>query len=116
MGVDQPCSKGCGPDLPTGSPPPGNLGTKTCSCGSAGVYTCASCVYQSPLPGCYQPSATPPACAAGAADKTACMTPCSGNGTGNDVCTLTTDAGKVDGCVCVQSKTGPLWTCQTQWW
>jgi hypothetical protein len=32
------------------------------------------------------------------------------------VCTLTTDAGKVDGCVCVAGAAANVWTCQTQWW
>jgi hypothetical protein len=73
-------------------------------------------MYESPLPGCYQPVASPAGCPAGTADKTACTTPCSGAGTGNDVCTITTDAGKLDGCVCIMGSSGPVWTCQTSWW
>jgi hypothetical protein len=113
-GVDPTCIKGCGPDLPTGSPPPANLGTKQCLC-QTGVYQCQACVYESPLPTCYQPSATPPACAAGTVNKGTCTTPCT-TGTGNDVCTMTSDAGKAQGCVCVQASAGPVWTCATQWW
>jgi hypothetical protein len=26
------------------------------------------------------------------------------------------DAGKLEGCVCIQESTGPTWTCATQWW
>lgn len=114
-GVDPSCLKGCGPDLAAGSPPPGNLGTKDCLC-QTGVYQCQACIYQMPLPGCYQPSATPPACDPTTADKGTCTTPCSGNGTGNDVCTIMSDAGKLEGCVCIQESTGPTWTCATQWW
>jgi hypothetical protein len=49
FGTDVPCNKGCGPDLPAGSAQK-NLGEKTCTCGSAGVYTCGTCIYESPLP------------------------------------------------------------------
>jgi hypothetical protein len=35
--------------------------------------------------------------------------------TGN-VCTIVTDAGKTDGCVCIAGSAGNVWTCQTQWW
>ena len=114
-GIDPPtCNKGCGPELPGGTT---YIGNKACNCGSSGVWTCGSCSYVTPLPACYQPSASPSACAATVADKNPCTTPCSGNGTGNDVCTLTTDAGKSDGCVCIVGNMGtPVWTCQTRWW
>ncbi len=105
------CVKGCGPDLATGVN--GNLGQKTCACNTGTmVYNCQPCAYPSPLPSCYAPSSTtPPACAAGVADKTACTTPCSG------VCTLQSDAGKTQGCVCVMLASGTSqWTCATQWW
>jgi hypothetical protein len=114
-GTTPSCVKGCGPNLPAGATQP-NLGTKTCSCATSDVYECADCVYESPLPACFTPSATPPACAAGVANEGACATPCSGSGTGNDVCTLLVDGGKTDGCVCVQGATSPAWTCATQWW
>jgi hypothetical protein len=114
VGTTPPCAEGCGPDLPSGSGQP-TLGTKTCTC-TAGVYDCMACAYESPLPGCYQPSAVPPVCGSGVADKASCTTPCTGNGTGNDVCTFATSTGKSDGCVCIQDSTGPVWTCQTQWW
>ncbi len=114
-----PCEKGCGPDLPAGALQK-NLGNKLCSCngvaGQTGVYTCGTCVYESPLPGCYVISATASACAAGVADKLPCTTPCAGDGTGNDVCTLVTDAGKQDGCVCITGSSGPVWTCATLPW
>jgi hypothetical protein len=29
---------------------------------------------------------------------------------------MTTDAGKVDGCVCIMGASAPVWTCATQWW
>ena len=114
-GVDPPtCNKGCGPELPGGTT---YIGNKPCTCGTSGVWTCGSCAYESPLPGCYQPAASPMACDSTVADKNPCTTPCSGNGTGNDVCTLTTDAGKSDGCVCiVGNMSTPVWTCQTRWW
>lgn len=114
-GVDPTCFKGCGPDLPAGSAPPGNLGTKPCIC-QTGVYQCQTCNYETPTPGCYVPSATPATCPSTTVDKGACTTPCSGNGTGNDVCTITTDANKLEGCVCIMGSTGPIWTCATQWW
>lgn len=100
------CIKGCGPKTMTA-----HLGTKGCSCNlSTMVYTCQACAYPTPLPACYMPAATPPACASGVADGVACTTPCSG------VCTLITDAGKVDGCVCVQGSGSAAWSCATQWW
>lgn len=107
------CSKGCGPNLATG-----NLGSKDCSCNlTTLVYNCLACVYPQPLPACYQPALgdaglpSPPACATGVADKVACTTPCSG------VCTILTDGGKTDGCVCVALSTGlTQWSCQTRWW
>jgi hypothetical protein len=108
------CAKGCGPELPVGSTQT-NLGNKECDCSTSGVYLCQACIYESPLPGCYQPAASPPSCAAGVVDTVQCTTPCSGTGTGNDVCTLMTDAGKLDGCVCIQGPTAPIWTCQTSW-
>jgi hypothetical protein len=118
-GTEPTCLKGCGPNLPTS----GNLGSKACSCNTAAVggptYLCAACMYPQPLmPACYAPPldagiADPPPCAAGVADKGACTPACSGNTSG--ICTITTDAGKVDGCVCVQLAT-TQWTCQTQWW
>jgi hypothetical protein len=114
VGVDPSCTKGCGPDLPAGSSQ-SNLGNKTCTC-MTGVYQCGSCVYESPLPGCYVESATPPACDATVVDKGTCTTPCSGAGTGNDVCAMITDAGKSAGCVCIQGSTGPVWTCATLPW
>jgi hypothetical protein len=114
VGIDPSCGKGCGPDLPTGSSQ-SNLGTKTCTC-MTGVYQCSGCVYESPLPGCYVESATPAACDSTVVDKGACTTPCTGNGTGNDVCTMMTDAGKSVGCVCIQGSMGPVWTCATLPW
>jgi hypothetical protein len=100
------CNKGCGPDVS----PSGQLGTKSCSCNGS-VYNCALCAYPSPLPACYQPaSTTPPACASGVASGAACISPCSG------VCTMTTDAGKTDGCVCVMGSSSSKWSCATQWW
>jgi hypothetical protein len=93
------------------------LGTKTCNCNTTTmVYNCLACVYPQPLPACYQPVldagvAAPPPCAAGIADKVACTTTCNG------VCTIQTDAGKTDGCVCVMLSTGATqYTCQTKWW
>jgi hypothetical protein len=112
-GTSPDCTKGCGPDLPAGGSQT-NLGTKTCTC-TAGTYNCATCVYQSPLPACYQPGATPAMCAAGTANKGACTTPCTGTGTGG-VCTIVTDAAKTDGCVCIAGSSGNVWTCATQWW
>lgn len=110
----QQCVKGCGPDLPAGSTQGSTLGTKTCTC-MTGVYQCANCNYLPTLPLCYMESATPSVCEAGTADKLACTTPCT-TGTGNDVCTLTTDAGKSDGCVCIVGSTGNVWTCATLPW
>jgi hypothetical protein len=105
------CTKGCGPDLSGG----GTLGQKTCTCNQGTmVYNCADCVYETPLPACYMPAATVPACAAGTADKASCTTICAGTASG--ICTITTDAGKTDGCVCVMGASAPQWTCQTQWW
>ena len=113
-GTSPACAKGCGPDLPAGSSQE-NLGNKTCTC-NAGVYTCADCVYESPLPSCYMPaSATPPACPAGAANKASCTAPCSGSGT-DGVCAMVSDAGKAQGCVCVAGSSANVWTCATQWW
>lgn len=109
----QQCTKGCGPDLPAGSAE-SNLGTKTCTC-TTGVYQCADCSYISPLPLCYQQSATAPACEAGVADKLPCGTPCT-TGTGNDVCLTTSDAGKSEGCVCITGGAGNVWTCATVPW
>jgi hypothetical protein len=113
VGVDPSCSKGCGPDLANGSSQP-NLGNKTCTC-TAGVYVCSDCVYESPLPTCYTEGASPPACDGTVADKAPCTTPCT-TGTGNDVCTMTTDAGKAAGCVCITGATGDVWTCATLPW
>jgi hypothetical protein len=106
------CAKGCGPDLSGG----GTLGTKSCSCNQGTmVYNCLDCAYETPLPACYAPPATAvPACAAGTADKASCTTICAGTASG--ICTITTDAGKTDGCVCVMGASAPQWTCQTQWW
>jgi hypothetical protein len=114
VGVDPSCLKGCGPELPTGSPAPGNLGTKSCVC-QVGVYQCQACVYESPLPTCYQPSAAPPTCGQTTVDQGPCTTPCT-TGTGDDVCTLMSDAGKLEGCVCIMGAAGPVWTCATLWW
>jgi hypothetical protein len=110
----QGCQKGCGPDLPAGSAQGTTLGQKTCTC-TAGVYQCGNCAYISPLPACYVESATPSACEAGVADKGACTTVCPPS-TGNDVCTMTTDAGKNDGCVCIAGAAGNVWTCATLPW
>jgi hypothetical protein len=100
------CIKGCGPNTATA-----NLGTKDCSCNlSTMVYNCQMCAYPNPLPMCYAPAPTPPACVSGVADGVACTTPCGG------VCTLVTDAGKTDGCVCVQGSSSTKWSCATQWW
>jgi hypothetical protein len=109
----QQCTKGCGPDLPAGSSQT-TLGTKTCTC-TAGVYDCGACAYESPLPLCYQASATASMCAGGVADKLPCTTPCT-TGTGNDVCTTISDAGKAEDCVCIMASTGNVWTCATSPW
>jgi hypothetical protein len=107
------CNKGCGPNLPGGT---SQLGEKSCSCNVGTlVYNCLDCVYEAPLPACYTAPATPaPACPAGTTNGASCTTVCSGTASG--VCTLTTDAGKVDGCVCVMGTTAPSWACATQWW
>jgi hypothetical protein len=115
-GTEPTCAKGCGPNLPIS----GNLGTKDCSCNTLTTpptYLCAACQYPQPLPPCYAPPATGPvpACAAGVADKVPCTTTCDGNTTGA-LCTIGTDAGKTQGCVCVQLTSSAQWTCQTQWW
>jgi hypothetical protein len=81
---------------------------------ASGTYSCGTCVYESPLPACYQPSATPPVCASGTANKGTCTTPCSGSMSG--VCTMLSDAGKTEGCVCIAGSAGNVWTCATQWW
>ncbi len=109
------CTKGCGPDVTSTT----DLGTKSCACNiaagaTAGTYLCGQCQYPQPLPACYAPAtnagvADPPACASGVADKVACTAACSG------VCTVMSDAGKLEGCVCVQLTTLE-WSCQTQWW
>ena len=112
---DPTCLKGCGPDLPAGSSQK-QLGAKTCSCTTANVYQCSKCAYENPMPGCYRPSASPPACPGSTIPKGPCTTPCSGDGTGNDVCTLAVDGGKLDGCVCVTGASGPVWACVTTWW
>jgi hypothetical protein len=65
------------------------------------------------LPTCYA-ATSPPACASGVVDGAACTTPCSGGASG--VCTVPTDAGKTDGCVCVQGSSSSKWSCATQWW
>jgi len=114
VGTSPSCAKSCGPDLADGSSQ-SKLGNKECDCNASGVYICQSCVYETPIPGCYVPSATPTNCPA-VVDGTPCTTVCTGNGTGNDVCTRTTSAGKTEGCVCVQGKDGPTWTCATSWW
>jgi hypothetical protein len=113
VGTDPDCLKGCGPDLPAGSSQT-NLGTKTCTC-MTGVYQCGACDYEAPLPLCYQESATPAACDVSVADKLPCTTPCT-TGTGNDVCTATSDAGKAEGCVCITGSKGNVWTCATTPW
>jgi hypothetical protein len=113
VGTDPACTKGCGPDLPSGSSQ-SNLGNKTCTC-TAGVYVCSDCVYESPPPVCFTEGASPPACDPTVADKGACTTPCT-TGTGNDVCTMTTDAGKAAGCVCITGATSNVWTCATLPW
>jgi len=106
------CNQGCGPELSGGA---STLGEKTCDCDlSTLVYNCEDCVYESPVPKCYTTPATPPACATGTANGATCTTVCSGTASG--VCTLTTDAGKVDGCVCIMDNRTPVWTCATQWW
>lgn len=111
----QVCVKGCGPDLPMGSAQP-NLGTKTCTC-TTGVYQCANCAYISPLPGCYVEATPAPTCEAGVADKLPCGTACTGMGTGNDVCSIVSDAGKTEGCVCITGGAGTnVWTCATTPW
>jgi hypothetical protein len=118
------CDKGCGPDLPPDAGQP-QLGTKACTCtpsdagDAGGVYKCADCAYLSPEPACYQyAEGGPPACALDAGvvgDKLACTTPCVG-GTTSGVCTLVTDAGSTQGCVCVPNAAGAsIWTCQTLW-
>jgi hypothetical protein len=109
-GSDPTCVKGCGPDMVGGVN--NNLGYKTCSCNTGTmVYNCPSCTYPQPLPSCYAAAASPAACAAGVANKSPCTTPCSG------VCTTMSDAGKVQGCVCVMTSAGATeYTCATQWW
>jgi hypothetical protein len=107
------CVEGCGPDLPAGSTQT-NLGSKSCAC-SVGVYECAVCVYETPLAACYQPAATPPACAMDVGDKLACGTVCTGSG-GPGPCTIITDTGRQDGCVCIMGSTAQVWTCATEWW
>jgi hypothetical protein len=32
------------------------------------------------------------------------------------VCTMLSDAGKTEGCVCIAGSAGNVWTCATQWW
>jgi hypothetical protein len=110
----QVCVKGCGPDLPAGSTLGSNLGTKQCTC-TAGTYVCADCSYISPLPLCYQEANPAPTCEAGVADKLPCGTPCT-TGTGNDVCSTVSDAGKTEGCVCITGGGGNVWTCATTPW
>src|SRR5579872_840960 len=114
-GTSPSCSKGCGPNLPSGSAQT-NLGVKTCTC-TAGTYNCGTCVYESPLPGCYQAAASPApvACAAGTVNKGSCTSPCSDAGT-SGVCNIVGDAGKTQGRVCVPGGAGDVWTCATQWW
>ncbi|HXX68669.1 MAG TPA: hypothetical protein VEK07_15885 [Polyangiaceae bacterium] len=118
------CVKGCGPDLPPDAAQP-QLGTKACMCAvsdagdAGGIYTCADCAYLSPEPACYQYAVGgPPACATDAgtvADKMPCTAPCVG-GTSSGVCTIVTDAGSTQGCVCVPNSSGAdIWTCQTLW-
>jgi hypothetical protein len=118
-GTTPACAKACGPNLPAGSAQP-NLGTKTCTCSTAGVYECADCAYETTIPACYVPAATPPACATGVANEVACTAACSASTTTPPgPCTITTDAGKLDGCVCVMESTtaaGPVWSCATEWW
>jgi hypothetical protein len=100
------CVKGCGPDTATG-----NLGSKACSCNTSTlVYNCQTCSYPNPLPSCYQPGASPQTCASGVVNGAACATAC------GTVCTQVTDAGKTDGCVCIQLSSGTQWTCATRWW
>ena len=101
------CTKGCGPNVAGG----GKLGTKGCSCNtSTQVYNCQQCAYPNPLPQCYRPSGAPPPCASGVGDGASCNSPCGG------VCTISTDAGKTDGCVCVMGSSNSSWSCATQWW
>jgi hypothetical protein len=118
-GMTPACVEGCGPDLPAGSSQP-NLGTKTCTCNTAGVYTCADCTYEATIAACYVPATTPPACPAGVANEVACTAACSpSTASPPGPCTFTTDAGKLDGCVCVMESTtaaGPVWSCATEWW
>lgn len=118
------CDKGCGPDLPPDSGQP-QLGTKACTCtatdagDAGGVYTCADCAYLAPEPACYRyAEGGPPACvldAGAVGDKLPCTTPCVG-GSSSGVCTVVTDAGSTQGCVCVPNSSGAdIWTCQTLW-
>jgi hypothetical protein len=32
------------------------------------------------------------------------------------LCTIQSDAGKTQGCVCISAGSGNVWTCATQWW
>jgi len=108
------CTKGRGPDLPAGNALK-NLGEKTCAC-TGGTYVCSDCVYETPLPGCYMAPLSPPACAAGVADKATCTAVCMDSSDGADVCQIVSDAGKAEGCVCITGATGPVWTCATLPW
>jgi hypothetical protein len=103
----------CGPIVSGGN----YLGEKTCSCNQGeGVYNCAACAYESPLPAC---ESAPPAmamCLTGTENGNECTTPCEG-GSVSGVCTIVTDGGKMDGCVCIERAADQIvWSCAAQWW